>query len=260
MKIDSDQSADHLGQRIAYSALAVSLVGAIALVACTTSIFKDDGWLYKFQTLVAGVIAIVAAFIGGHFINKQINSSFEIERERRSRKFRSIRSTIPITLNEICDYNHAVNEFLLNSYFQVKDNRLPPDANIMEIPKFPYSIIKALQEIIEFGDDTISSHIFQIIRKAQIQDARLSKFKKIGDDYSEMILGYNILVYMVENAKMYAIAVSMFDYARYRSESVNKEIGFDELISAIESLLKSRYAVDGIYQLARQMSGDLLYE
>src|SRR5690348_4056090 len=43
-------------------------------------------WFHDWQTLVAGTLAIIAAFIGGAFINAQIQQSERHEQERIRRR------------------------------------------------------------------------------------------------------------------------------------------------------------------------------
>jgi hypothetical protein len=68
-------------------ALAVTFPGVALLIAIGWAFdwWKPGGYLEKFQTLVTGLIAIVAAIVAAYFVQKQINLARDQEQERVDR-------------------------------------------------------------------------------------------------------------------------------------------------------------------------------
>ncbi len=64
--------------------------------------FSD--WLSRWQTLIAGLIALSGAALGAVFLNRQINQDKALETQRRASRFLAIRSVLPLTLSALMGY------------------------------------------------------------------------------------------------------------------------------------------------------------
>ncbi len=94
---------------------AASAVVLLFLVLLVLIWFHSNA-VQEWQILIAGMIALTAAFVGGAYIteqiralNSQVNRQFEasqnLENERRLRKFAAARAVLPLTLSNLCEYS-----------------------------------------------------------------------------------------------------------------------------------------------------------
>jgi hypothetical protein len=65
---------------------------------------NDAGWIYNYQSLIGGIIALSGAAVGAWFLHKQIRQTTEIENERRERKRAALRAVGPIILSSVIQY------------------------------------------------------------------------------------------------------------------------------------------------------------
>lgn len=56
-------------------------------------------WVYDWQTLVSGLLAVVAAAVSVYFLNKQIRQAEQHEKERLARRLVAERGVMPATLS-----------------------------------------------------------------------------------------------------------------------------------------------------------------
>ena len=173
------------------------------------SILKD--W----QTLLAGVIAIGAAFIGGQYINKQIQSDRDIAADERRRKFAAARAALPLVLSALSDYAIEASAALTTLLATKKDEIIPRDKSLGAFPTFAPTVVSDLREIIEFSDEPITNNLVEILSVLQIQRARLNwLYNNLKSESDTIVMAANVENYIVQTAEIYARCANLFDFAR----------------------------------------------
>jgi hypothetical protein len=197
-------------------------------LSCTYKYFLD--W----QTLIAGLIAIGAAFIGGQFIHKQIRASERLEENRRRRKFAAARSVLPLALSALSDYARRCAVALKAIYAQRDDESILKQINLPEFPSLPGAIIEDLRVMIEFGDDALYDVLATLLEELQVQTARLNDlWGELRTPGERSTTVSNIVDYILDTAFIYARAAALFDFARRKSEAIPGDPSYEQIMSAL---------------------------
>jgi citrate lyase gamma subunit/uncharacterized membrane protein YidH (DUF202 family) len=187
----------------------------------TTVVTSSTSFLNSWQTLIAGLLALGAAIWGWSLVNKQIAVTERHEYERWRTKEMAARSLLPLTLSAIIDYVEQISGILHTLYNSKQDEAIPRDARNITIPPVPNEIIISLQSFIEATKrEDIAMLIAKILQKIQIQGARLRSIsdRNGANNYIHIVTATNIETYFVDAAIIYAIASSLFYYARFEKE------------------------------------------
>ena len=103
-------------------------------------------WLNRYQTMVSGILALSAAVVAYLAARAQIRHAENLIEKRRQTEAYAARATLPLALSEVCDYAGAC--------FDIFKSRLPnyKDRSPLDLPTFPSSAVKPLQDCIRFSD------------------------------------------------------------------------------------------------------------
>jgi len=170
-------------------------------------------WIYDWQTLLAGVLAVLAAVIGSVLLWRQIRLSKEQEAERRRRRFNAARATMPLLLSGICAYARDIASVLRSIHRSAGQYAFGADSLINNAPALPGELTPALERLIEStGDDELAKHIADLLSQIQIINARISEIPRL----SPAAGGLQLMIedYMIQAASIYAAASSLFGFAR----------------------------------------------
>ncbi|WP_051927605.1 hypothetical protein [Ruegeria halocynthiae] len=161
-----------------------------------------DSWIEvikEWQTLVAGLLALGAAFLTIRTMRKQmVNESIRHESQLRRQK-KAARAKMPDALSEMSEYARQVGGYLLETQ--------------EEPPQPPSASITTLQQVIEYIDDDAADRAFELASLFQVQHARMTSS---GPKRQHILHKYDI-------ALLQAYTNSLFDYARNEVESVSNE-------------------------------------
>lgn len=206
-------------------------------------------WIYDFQTLITGLLAIGAAWIAATIAKGQLEAAKEqihVAREQiaagtaeadqvRERRLRAVRATLPVTLSSICEYSQAVGSQLAASW-PAAANLYPNDDNGItnypvkaELPDIPFEQLESLELVLEFTDvEEVASRIESIMREMQVLAARIAPLRygaEIGTDWLAGLI--------IQAATLYARAESLFTYARGKAPGVNTAPLWDRVLVAL---------------------------
>lgn len=185
--------------------------------------FRDQGWIDHWQALIAGSLAIVAAIVGGIFINRQVRAAKTSETEARQRKFDAARAVLPLTLSALSEYAIRSNKLLMAIHTTKAGESIPKQATPPALPPIPVGVIEDLRAIIEQSDEPFRGSIKRLIGQLQVQVARMGSMAthlKEGYDDDHSITVLNIETYMIDGADIYARCSALFDFARGTSDEV----------------------------------------
>lgn len=152
----------------------------VYLMGCAAGIsVSDEGltvaWLNKWQTLVGAFVALIAAFIGAWFLNRQIGVAREIEREKRLRKRMAARSVTPIALSALVEYClHCGDRLHILHGLVVKDGFIWSGLVTKDFfPAIPPDVITTFKEFIEHCEPEEAHSFRDIIASMQVLNANL---------------------------------------------------------------------------------------
>jgi hypothetical protein len=173
-----------------------------------TDVYK---FIYEYQALIAGILALLGACRTVRVINKQIRKSGEIEDERRRRQNLAARTVMPVALTELIDYSDASLVFLAK--FTPDEYGLPKLSGPADVPAVPSEAMLTLRLCIEFGETAVAEAISDLISKIQIQYSRLDTIKNWSDE-GKLVTQSNLNTYTVDALEVHARAARLFPYAR----------------------------------------------
>jgi hypothetical protein len=181
------------------------------------NIFRDQGPLDHWQTLVAGSLAIVAALIGGYFIHRQIVAGNAIEADRLKRKFDAARAVLPLTLSTLTEYARSANEHLKLILATKNGEAIPRQSAPAAPPTVPQIVIDDLRGMIEYSDEPIRGSLRIFVGRLQIQSARLSTLTthlRDTHDNSWSVTASNVESSILDTAEIFARCALLFKFAR----------------------------------------------
>jgi hypothetical protein len=185
--------------------------------ALNNAIHASGNFLYDWQTLVSGVLALGSAIWAGRLIQQQILQAAELEKDRRRRRFRSIRCTMPLLLRNVCEFSDE----MVSSLIDYKDGILKRSApEGLNFPKIELNIISEIREIIEFSDDDfLVQHLSEIVSEIQIILSRVADLRSFPEMSSMLGMAHTVDEYVLQAARLFALVEGLFDYSRDLQEA-----------------------------------------
>ncbi len=233
------------------AASAVVLLFLVLLVL----IWLHSNAVQEWQILIAGMVALAAAFVGGAYIteqiralNSQVSRQFEasqnLENERRLRKFAAARAVLPLTLNNLCEYASRCGAALKTMLGHQLDEKIPNEIEIPDLPTLPKDAIDELRNVVEFGDEQISGAAATLIGEIHYKTVRL---KNLWQEYRapghHVTPVSNVESQVLDMALIYARGIALFDYARGETEEVPGDPRQHDVVAALNQIgfLKAEY-------------------
>lgn len=198
-------------------------------------------FIENWQTLIAGFLALGAGIYGARVLNKQITLSEKQEAARTKAREDAARVVLPLTLSTIIEYAQKSSHFLYRYYKAIEDNVVPESVRNVTPPSVPEMAISSLQTVVETTTNPeISRVVSKLVGRVQIQSARIRDTihspEMARDDGLWIVTAENVASYVVDTAIIYAFASSLFDYARFKSESP-KETTWDDVACSLRAML-----------------------
>lgn len=169
------------------------VIGVLMVIAAVAAIIAVDynnqqGWVVdlfqRWQTLISGFLALVAAAFTAQFIALQIASAESMERKRfdeaaeekrlfQERSHMAARSVLPLTLNILGDYSKgialAVQDVLAQTpEFVIEAERL---SHMPQLPKTPLDVTSDLQEFIRTAPLEVGGQVTDLLSDLQLLSA-----------------------------------------------------------------------------------------
>ena len=236
-------------------AIAAASAVVLLFIVLLVLIWLHSNAVQEWQILIAGMVALAAAFAGGAYIteqirafNSQVNRQFEasqnLENERRLRKFAAARAVLPLTLSNLCEYASRCGAALKTMLGHQLDGKIPNDIEIPDLPTLPRDVIDELRNVVEYGDRQISETAATLIGEIHYKTARL---KKLWQEYRapghHVTSVSNVEGLVRDMAVIYARAIALFDYARRETDEVPGEPRQHDIVAALNQIgfLKAEY-------------------
>jgi hypothetical protein len=186
-----------------------------------------DHW----QTMLAGIGAIVAAGVSIIFLRKQIILSELQEARRRSRRLAAARARLPLALSDTIHYGNAALGLLKECLDGIgQQHGLPNGLAQLPKPTLPEQAILSFEALIEAtDDDAFAALVADMISAMQVLNSRLNALPTDASGLNAL----NLHAYIMNAAKINAYASSSFDYARRESDEPPHSLQWDLAISAL---------------------------
>lgn len=181
---------------------------------------KNVGTVRDWQTLIAGLIAIVAALMGGGFVLYQTYEGRRQEHARIARHHAAARAVLPLALSGLVDYAEAVAAALEVLRRTVVSRRVMGFPGVPFVPPvFKPELIEPLRDLVESASESVGERVAKIIEDVQIMDARLRDIpRKIAPGSSSLYLEVNLNGDILLAATIFARCSDLFNYARRRTD------------------------------------------
>lgn len=178
----------------------------------------------RWQTLIAGGLAILAALIGAGFVYHQTRQARGFERDRLGRRHAAARSTLPLVLSSIMDYARIIGRDLHRLYLAAPGNHVQREALIAwEIPPVPQGETADLADVIDAASNDVADVIADLLGRLQVQAGRLRGLHAdvvAGTAGRRNILKSEIEEYIQDIADIHARCELLLDYARREADTV----------------------------------------
>ena len=205
-------------------------------------------WIERFQTLIAGVLALFAAILTVRTLSHQISQAEQRHQDLIRRKFNAARAVLPLVLSRLCGYAESSIRYAAKGREPISNNC----EIIEETPAFPDDIIPLLKDIIEYADDKIAESTRDLVSEIQIRRYRLTDLPKTPE--FTLLSGETIISYLsvfdlaiFDAAHLYAHASNFFDYARHRKDEAPSLPTKDEVQKKLFRLGIEESKFPGVY-------------
>ena len=195
---------------------------------------KTDNWIYQYQTLIAGVIALVAAAVSFWMIYQQILQARKFAEEENDREQRAARPILSFVMVSLLNYSQHCYKVLRLSYRDLIPNSngfVPYPRLDGEIPNVPAGVFEAIKENLKYGTPSAISVLSRLLSKLQIQNSRMLQLKD-NESKDEFHSLRELHVYAADSLELITYCVRMFAYSRSEIDEVDTEINSGHLIHA----------------------------
>ncbi len=142
--------------------------------------------LFLWQTQTGAAFAIAAAFIGGAVVLHQTATTRRLEDVRRSRRAAALRAVLPLALSELCDY--AARCAAISAELLAQPSSSPVKAPGLSVPSLPPGLVDQLTELIEASEPDHARPLIVLVRRVQIQHARMRDMQRRAGSQTGSIL------------------------------------------------------------------------
>ena len=205
----------------------------VATLVWTLPLPTKNSWIYDYQTLVAGLFALVAGAVSIISLNAQMRQAEKFKRDELESERRSSQPLLSFTLVEILDYSRNCFEHLRKFEVQVlasgKSSFILPVQ--IDVPSFPYDTFSSLQLNLKFGSPSAIVVISKLLLKMQIQNSRYHNLVNPDVDLTDDSL-LNLHCYMVDALEISTLCSRLFPYARDEVQEIDTHILKEHLVHA----------------------------
>jgi hypothetical protein len=185
--MSGDRHSRGVGRDLAIAFLGASIGVLLAVGLGLGFDWTAEGWIYKFQTLITGGIAILAAFIGAFFVQKQVVLARaqvvltrEQEEERLARAFDASWGLLPHTLSAVyvyCEECLAYYQALIAAQQRGEGEGGGAD---LRLPVLASEAIPQLRDAVAASPREVRPFLRLFLRELQVQATRVAGFGPRG--------------------------------------------------------------------------------
>lgn len=178
------------------------------LIQNELDISKSFDVLKDWQTLTAGLVALLASIIGFHI-------TLIAEEKQRQRNFIAARSFLPLCFSELIDYFKQSAKILNWVYEQIQQSARVRTEIPYQTPVLDEKSLRVIQECIMQADEFVAQKLSKIIRDIQIHNSRIvSIYQSCNENTTRIINSYEIISYIYRLSELMATINKMYGFAR----------------------------------------------
>lgn len=187
-------------------------------------------WAHQWQTLISGLLALLAAYFTIRAIRHQIAQTDRIEVERTARDFDAARATLPLGLAAISRYLRQSMEI----GFEILEKNTSKSIAAMprNYPQLPTESISFLERLISKANDAgLSSAAARIIADIQVLAARTEdNYVDVNDPLSiTFVSRLNVISTLVDAAIVSARVNRFYSFARRQGDFDSSPVDWAEV-------------------------------
>jgi hypothetical protein len=194
-------------------------------------------FLYRWQTLIAGGIALLGAYITIVALQQQA-------RDERARKSRAARALLPAALASVDDYAVACVRWLREASGPARRAERQPQV-IAEIildpfPRFEAAATATLRDCVEHVDEEPAKRLADLMSKIQVQSSRLADLDDYLRRYQRLDvkragLEREIDRFTASAVEIAAVASSFFKFARLETNDAPPQLSLEMVSGAFHT-------------------------
>jgi len=195
--------------------------------------------LKEWQTLVAGIMALGAAIIAAYYLRQQIQQTEKHERERWRRQLEAERAGLPDTIMSFEVYLKNFTDKLRDLRSECNDELLPIGTESPNFPLIPVDVSASFRRMVEVGPGPVVLIFKMLLSENQIFSARCRFINNSSRDLdiSSSCTSCDIDNYIANAVRLHAIAMSLFPYARSRTDEIpTKEMVASQYLTSFQEL------------------------
>lgn len=204
----------------------------IYLIAMVAYPFFSGNWVYvqgvweRWQGLNVGVLAFTSSLIA-------LNISRYNAEKQRSREFRAAQASLPLALNELCDYTEAVAQHYKKAWNAVTNN----NAFDASLPELKTSFEPVFSECIKHARPEVGEWLAGILTRLQIHRARAIAFtEELKSSNRSYLDKHKVLDHMYSIGELRASIDRIFPLARGQKALNVKSLELQEFYTAYSAL------------------------
>jgi hypothetical protein len=199
-------------------------------------------WIYHWQTLISGFLALFAALLAGALLNRQIKQSEKLAAEQLDRRHNAARAALPLALSVILDYCQKTADDIASAIETIEGNIKADNQPDNMVPisfdkhEFPENAVQLFFKFIEtLSNKSEVKHVAELISQIQIFKARFTSIHPNNLNVSHYLYGL-----IIDCATVKFLTENLFNYTRFVDESSFAKVG----------VIKQEEAWSGIQQAA----------
>lgn len=144
----------------------------VSAISHDTASTCTEFWLNRYQSILAGALALAGAGGTVWAILRQIRASEELQLDKRKREHLAAQSVLALALSSLTDYCADCVSYLLKL-----QQGLMPDMLDISAPNLPDDLVDPFMQCIRYTSEDRANQIGNLLTVLQIQHARLKKSK-----------------------------------------------------------------------------------
>lgn len=197
-----------------WTGILTGIVCMIFLVLLFGSEHSTVDFIYKYQTLIAGLIALFGAWLTYAAVQKQIATSEAAAKEAQARRHSAMRAALPLQASKLHDYFINCLKFFDDLLEHVEGEVIIFPDKFVKTSEFtvPNDVIRFLIDFIEISDPNMQRNIENILLKFQIQNSRMAGIFDKGSSHD--VVKQIIFTEIINSAELVKLTEVLFKYAR----------------------------------------------
>lgn len=182
----------------------------------------SDNWISVVTAMMAIIGVLTATMLAGLYINKQIQSNFDLVQDNRDRELIAVKAVLPIALSDfetICSLNVA------RFFHEDQIDGVAVNKDINDVSFVSTDSIEIIKNCITSASELEQIELVEILHDYQVFTVRSgAKFdEKIHQDQNDPAEQYAEISNLLDWARLHKKVENIFDYARGRPANINAD-------------------------------------